>query len=224
MKREPAYYLDLYKKQILIGTMSVVALILVGVVGINLWLADRREGLVAVEVLTAPSNSKITLDTGEVIGNGTVYLKPGEYTAKVEYEGFHPYEEELIVNEDESVKSYLYVGLGPKTEEAQRWVQWNRRAYGELEIKTREIGVAYTQSLREQYPIIEELPLRDPYFTVGYRASDEHGIIVTVKGTSPRYRQAAIQAIESKGHNLSKYVVEYEGFDNPLADNGETDE
>lgn len=216
MSREPAYYLSLYKKQIMFGVLGVITLVIVSVVGINLWLAERREGLIAVEVLTAPSDSQITLDNGEVIGNGTVYLKPGEYTAIVKHDGFYPYEEKLIVKED--VPSYLYVGLGPKTEEAERWVQWNRKAYGELEMKTREIGVSYTKNLREKHPIVEDLPLRDPYYTIGYKASEEHGVIVTIKGTSPRYRKAAIQAIEAKGHNLSEYVVEYEGFDNPLAD------
>lgn len=214
MKREPAYYLNLYKKQILVTLGVLVAIVTLVALAFNIWLMDRRAGLVAVDVLTAPSESKITLNTDEVIGNGTVYLEPGEYTAKIEAEGFFKTEETLVVMEGE--KPTLYVGLAPETDEARDWVQWNRRAFGELERRTREAGVIYTQSIRDNYPIVEDLPLRDPYYTVGYRASEEYGVIVTIKGTSPRYRQEAIKAIEAKGYNLAEYVVEYQGFENPL--------
>lgn len=216
MKREPAYYLSLYKKPILIGIASIALLIVIFSIGINIWLADRREGLIPVEVLTAPSDSRITLDTGEVIGNGIVYIKPGKYTAKIEKEGFYSYERDFQVSNTKDEKSTLYASLGAKSDEAKNWARWNQSAYGELERKTREIGVAYTKKLRDSHPIINDLPLKDPYFTVGYKASEKYGITITLKGTSPRYRQSAIQAIEAKGYNLGEYVVEYEGFDNPL--------
>lgn len=223
MEREPAYYLNLYKKQLLTGVGLFIVILAVSIVGINIWLAERREGLESVEILTVPKDSKVTLSTGEVIGSGTAYLKPGDYTTKTSHEGFHSYERELKVKEGEV--NTLYIGLAPKTEEAEEWARWNRRAYGELEHKTRELGVTYTMDLKTDYPIVEDLPLKDPYFSVGYKASEDYGIIVTIKGTSPRYRQAAIQAIEAKGYNLGEYVVEYQGFDNPLEEKkGASDE
>ena len=45
-------------------------------------------------------------------------------------------------------------------------------------------------------------------------------MMITIEGTSARYRAAAVQALYRAGINPSDYVVEFTNYTNPLAGEG----
>ena len=215
MQYELSYYLGKYRRQLLAGVI-VLVLLLIGLVAFyTIRTSQQHQGKIAVPVEVVPRDAKVTLSTGEELtSRGTTYIKPGEYEVSVTKEGFETQNRPLRVSND-SVP-YIYIGLAGKTKEAKEWQENNLSEYGRLELLTVEKNREYDTLFSSANPIIEGLPIQDPYYSIDYKNRDDRSIELIIWGTSPKNRQAAIDLLRNKNYEPTDYRVLYDGFDNPL--------
>lgn len=213
MKYEPTYYLSKYKKRIIAWSLFAVAL--VSIISFATWQEqlEQRRGKVEVVVKTVPKDSSIIIN-GKKYSGSSLYIEPGKYNITISKDGFLSHSQELIVNEVDNPK--VYVGLSPDSEEARRWQARHRSDYTDLENQSFEYAQEYGENFQRRWPITKILPIKDPYFTVSYRVDENSEITITIKGTSPRYREFAIEEIRKNGFEPTDYRFEFIGFSNPL--------
>lgn len=214
MNHELAYYLEKYKKRIILWTLLIVSLIGFIVFASVQQQLENQRGKIAVDVLTAPQDAQVSLENGETIQQGTAYIKPGKHTVTVSKEGFKSYTLEL--NAVPENYPTIYVGLIPDNAETRKWREKNQAIYNELELRTRERSKKFAVEFNKNNPIIKDLPVKDPYFTISYKNVDDKNIALIISGTSPRYRQYAIEKIYQMGYDPTDYKIEIKKFENPL--------
>lgn len=217
MQYDLSYYFALYRRRIVVGAIVMFVAITGVIIFAQVQTARERHGTVAVPVQVVPGDASVTLSNNqELPSRGTAYIKPGDYKVTVAKEGFSTRTYNLRVS-DTSVP-YIYIGLAGKTKEAKNWQKNHARDYQNLELLTVEKNRDYTTLLRSAHPIVEILPIKDPYYTIDYRNSDNDSIELIIFGTSPRYREVAIEYLRDKGYDPTDYRITYEGFKNPLAE------
>lgn len=213
MQYEPIYYLQKYKKNIILWIIFFTVLLAVILYASWQQGIEERRGKIAVYARTVPSDASITINQ-VVYHQPKFYLKPGKYTATIAKEGFESYDHTLVVNTADPVK--IYAGLAPQSEEAKKWQHRHRNDYAQLERESFIHSQEYGESFQKRWPIVSSLPIKDPYFTISYKLADDGSITLTVKGTSPRYREFAIEELRKKGFEPTDYRFEFIGFHNPL--------
>lgn len=217
MNRSYLFNILQQKKTLVIGGGVVVLLcIAIGIATLILQSHERR-GKIAVEVATVPRDAEITLNE-QRIQQGTAYLAPGTYEAKVQKEGFAPYVATLQVSQHATRP--LYAALRPESEQATKWAARNQQAYAKLERLAAESSATYGKAFQAKWPIVKTLPIKDPYFTISYVHHNDETISLKISGTSPRYRMLALQHLRSRGFDPTEYKIEFVGFTNPLEDKG----
>ena len=77
----------------------------------------------------------------------------------------------------------------------------------------REAGKSFT----EKYPVVTKLPIKDPYYSIGYYKKDDRPIIV-IRTESPQYRYKATLRLVSMGIKLSDYQIEYADYKSHLGE------
>ena len=204
----------MHKKSLL--SWGLFAALVITFISLAMWQQrqDERAGKFPVVLQTLPSDAAVTIDDASYT-QGTIYLAPGNYEATVSKDGFASYTQELIVNGTDDAK--LFAGLAPASDDAKRWQQRHRRDYAELERQSFLFAQEYGAAFSERWPITNTLPIKDPYFTISYRVHEAGDITLTIKGTSPRYREAALDELRKRGFEPTEYNIEFIGFDNPLA-------
>lgn len=217
MQYEPAYYIGKYRKHI----AAVFVLIAIGVTGVVAYIQwrDAREhaGKVAVPVEVVPRDAQVKLSDGqELPGRGTVWLKPGEYKVTVSSDGFAPYTSNLRVSSDSM--PYIYTGLAATSDKAKKWQEKHASEYHNLELLTIQKSRDYNVRFKSSNPIVNILPIKDPYYSIDYRNYDDKSVELIIYGASPRYRQAAIDLLRTKGYEPTEYRITYDGFVNPLSE------
>lgn len=198
---------------------AVAAIICMVVAGLVVWhqikLAEQRAGKIAVPVYVAPSDATVKLsDNTELPTSGTAYLRPGEYEVTVSRDGFASQTRDLRVSENAT--PYIYIGLASDSEEADAWQKANRAAYAKIESLTVEKAREYNTLFKSNNPIVNVLPIQDPYYTVDYRNHDDASIELLIYGVSPQYREVALEFLRDKGYEPTDYRIVYENFKNPL--------
>ena len=137
----------------------------------------------------------------------------------VEKEGFASQTRELRVSA--AAVPYVYIGLSGESDEAKAWEKRSARDYQQLELLTVAKNRDYTALFRSANPIVEILPIKDPYYTISYRNYDDASVELLIYGTSPRYREVALEFLRKKGYEPTDYRITYEGFINPLEGEGD---
>lgn len=210
------YIIDRYKKWLII---SLIIMIIATIIGVTVsWIIEinHRQGKLPVKIKIIPSSAKVMIDNQQIkITNGDVYLTPGNHTIEVSQDGFNTIKNNFDVQDWHTPGQYI--GLTPESEEAKKWYNKNLRLYKDIELATYNESQDYGKKFNERWPIVNSLPIKDPYFTISYRTVQETGdIYLTIKGTSPRYRMFAINHLRSLGFEPTDYKIEFIGFDNPL--------
>lgn len=215
MSREPIYYLQHYRRFIVVSCV-IICMLIIGLVAFwQYQVSQQRRGKIAVPVQVAPNDASVTLSTGEELpSDGEAYIKPGEYKVTVKAAGFGSQTRELRVSE--AATPYIYIGLVGKSKEAKQWQKNHQREYDELEKLTTAKSREYSVMFDRNNPIVADLPINDPYYSIGYRNDDDTSVELIVWGTSPSNRAAALEMLRDKGHEPTDYRITYEGFDNPL--------
>ena len=225
MQHSHALYSFIYRhrRACLIGGAVLGGVIIAAVILYNILQNIGPAGTYPLNIAVVPGNATVHISAGPGKGNrlpshGTAHLTPGEYTVQVERPGYSTYQQQVIIAS--SSPRTLYVGLAPQSPSARQEAQRNQRQYHQLERLSADAAKEFNAAYARQYPAAAKLPIKDPYYTIGYRYSASHGMVITIEGTSARYRAAAVQALYRAGINPSDYVVEFTNYTNPLAGEG----
>lgn len=174
-----------------------------------------REGKIPVNISTVPKNATIEIDSvGKVSSDNTVYLKQGKYKAVISKEGYESRSETIDVKSD--LYPAVYVQLNPQTNDAKNEREKDKGLMLELQKKQGLKSAQFTETFEKKYPIVKALPIRDPYYRIGYLSDDGTNMYITVYTESPRYRYNAIKRIESLGYSISDYKIKFIDYESPL--------
>ena len=184
---------------------------IIAIIGIGFIIFTHDKVLVDVEY--APFSATVKLNGTTVMNHHGNYLEPGEYTLEVEFENFQKIEKTISI--DDQTKT-IYGSLIPINADGEQYVRDHINDFLYIE------GIASGQSLEnglkqsEEYPIVDKLPIKDPYYTLGYNFTEDGILNLTVE-SSISYRQIASQkVIELMGDDgFGRYDVSYYNLDNP---------
>lgn len=209
------------RKNIIIAFVAFWVLLVI--IAIIFFITTR--GKVLVEVKYAPFAATVKLDETTIMNNNNNYITPGEYNITVEFKDFKSYEGTITI--DENTK-YIFGNLIPANENGEEYMNEHATDYLEVERITNKVSTENGIKQREQYPIINKLPIKDPYYTIGYSISDDGILSITVK-SSIAYRQLVTNKILeiTDDSDLEKYDILFYDLDNPFSgkfvENDETD-
>lgn len=216
MQYELSYYIGKYRAWIFSTTIAIIVLVSSLVIYFQWQQANLHQGKIAIPVEVVPRDANVTLDGKPLPSRGTAWITPGNYKVTVSKDGFASYTNSLRVSEDAT--PYIYVALAGKSDNAKKWQETNRADYSRLELLTIQKSREYNTRFKSNNPIVSILPIKDPYYTIDYRNYNDTSVELIIYGTSPRYREAAIDFLRSKGYDPTDYRVTYEGFVNPLGE------
>lgn len=207
------------RKNIVIAIIFVIIAI-IGTIIYQIYTAIDRSGKVPVEVAAAPNDAKITFKDKKTgaehkANNGTNYLPPGDYSITAAKDGFRSSQTE--VNATTKPRYTIIIELMPQSDQARQWQKKHMDQYNKVESiagqQIREAGKKFT----EKYPVVAKLPIKDPYYSVGYYKKDDRPIIV-IRTESPQYRYKATLRLVSMGIKLSDYQIEYADYKSHLGE------
>ena len=207
------------KRKIIIAIIFAIIAI-VGALIYQIYTAIDRSGKIPVEVAAAPNDAKITFKDKKTKAeytakNGTNYLPPGDYSITAAKDGFRSSQTE--VNATTKPRHTVIIELMPQSDQARQWQKKHMDQYNKVEgiagQQIRETGKKFT----EKYPVVAKLPIKDPYYSVGYYKKDDRPIIV-IRTESPQYRYKATLRLVSMGIKLSDYQIEYADYKSHLGE------
>lgn len=207
------------KRKIIIAIIFAIIAI-VGALIYQIYTAIDRSGKIPVEVAAAPNDAKITFRDKKTKAeytakNGTNYLPPGDYSITAAKDGFRSSQTE--VNATTKPRHTVIIELMPQSDQARQWQKKHMDQYNKVEgiagQQIRETGKKFT----EKYPVVAKLPIKDPYYSVGYYKKDDRPIIV-IRTESPQYRYKATLRLVSMGIKLSDYQIEYADYKSHLGE------
>ena len=215
MQYELSYYIGKYRLAILIGIVLLVIACVSAAIYSSYQASQQRRGKLPVPVEVVPRDATVKTNTGEELpSRGEAYLKPGEYKVTVARDGFATQTRDLRVSEDAT--PYIYIGLAGKSKESIDWQESHRPEYQRLELLTVEKNREYNTLFKSTNPIVNILPIKDPYYSIDYRNHDDKSVELIVWGTSAEKRQAAFAFLRKKGYEPTDYRIQYDGYKNPL--------
>lgn len=207
------------RKNIVIAIIFVIIAI-IGTIIYQIYTTIDRSGKVPVEVAAAPNDAKITFKDKKTkveyaARNGTNYLPPGDYSITAAKDGFRS--SQIEVNANSKPQHIIIIELMPQSDQARQWQKKHMDQYNKVESiagqQIREAGKKFT----EKYPVVAKLPIKDPYYSVGYYKKDDRPIIV-IRTESPQYRYKATLRLVSMGIKLSDYQIEYADYKSHLGE------
>lgn len=209
-----SYYLNKYKKQIQWSVVAFLVVIIVFMIVNFISSYIAQQGKITVPISVVPGDSTVIIDGEEQSNSGDIYLEAGEHKVKVSHPGFRTVERSYRIYDYNAPA--IYISLIGESDEAKEWQQNNLSKYRKLEILTTQQAHKYTEKFESRNPIVEDLPVKDPYFTISYKNIQDKTIQLTIWGTSPRYREFALEHLRSMGYDPTDYSIEFTDFDNPL--------
>ncbi len=219
MQYEPAYYIGKYRRHILVSLIVCVAAIATLTIYTQWKNAAQRAGKLAVPVEVVPRDATVKIGEQAITSRGTAWIAPGEHTATVSRDGFESQTRTLRVSAD--AEPYLYIALVGETNDAKKWQDSHQSDYQRIELLTVQKARDYNTRFKSNNPIVNILPIKDPYYSIDYRNYDDKTIELIIDGTSPRYRQVAIDLLRKKGYEPTDFRVTYDNFTNPLGEKNE---
>ena len=207
------------KRKIIIAIIFAIIAI-VGALIYQIYTAIDRSGKIPVEVAAAPNDAKITFKDKKTKAeytakDGTNYLPPGDYSITAAKDGFRSSQTE--VNANSKPQHIIIIELMPQSDQARQWQKKHMDQYNKVEgiagQQIRETGKKFT----EKYPVVAKLPIKDPYYSIGYYKKDDRPIIV-IRTESPQYRYKATLRLVSMGIKLSDYQIEYADYKSHLGE------
>ena len=195
---------NLDQKQRLIFIIFSI-LILVGII-FFIFISIIRIGKVEVTVQYAPYSAKVTLNGTTVKNKSKIWLQPGKYTAKIEYEHFESVERVVEISKD---YNYIVGILHTIDDEGEKYINSHKQEFIEVEGL---VGRALTEegiAIKKQYPILNYLPINNQLFSISYAYTDENEPIINVK-TSPEFLDDAVAKMKTlKNVDLTAYQINF---------------
>ena len=208
------------KRKTIVIAIIFVIIAIIGTIIYQTYTAIDRSGKIPVEVAAAPNDAKITFRDKKTKAeytakNGTNYLPPGDYSITAAKDGFRSSQTEA--NATTKPQHTVIIELMPQSDQARQWQKKHMDQYNKVEgiagQQIREAGKKFT----EKYPVVAKLPIKDPYYSIGYYKKDDRPIIV-IRTESPQYRYKATLRLVSMGIKLSDYQIEYADYKSHLGE------
>ena len=208
------------KRKTIVIAIIFVIIAIIGTIIYQTYTAIDRSGKIPVEVAAAPNDAKITFRDKKTKAeytakNGTNYLPPGDYSITAAKDGFRSSQTEA--NATTKPQHTVIIELMPQSDQARQWQKKHMDQYNKVEgiagQQIREAGKKFT----EKYPVVAKLPIKDPYYSIGYYKKDDRPIIV-IRTESPQYRYKATLRLVSIGIKLSDYQIEYADYKSHLGE------
>ena len=208
------------KRKTIVIAIIFVIIAIIGTIIYQTYTAIDRSGKIPVEVAAAPNDAKITFRDKKTKAeytakNGTNYLPPGDYSITAAKDGFRSSQTEA--NATTKPQHTVIIELMPQSDQARQWQKKHMDQYNKVESiagqQIREAGKKFT----EKYPVVAKLPIKDPYYSIGYYKKDDRPIIV-IRTESPQYRYKATLRLVSMGIKLSDYQIEYADYKSHLGE------
>ena len=212
------------RKQSLKLSVAIIVVALLGILVYSVITLMYRAGKVKIVVLYAPYASNVQIDGVHYDNNATHYIVPGKHHVKVELENFETLEEDYDLAGDSKIFGRLTAANDAGKEYAKQHASEFDGVYGLIG----EQEVEYGQTIRDRYPLMSKLPVKDPHFAISYEITENNEFKVIIKA-SLAYRSMAItrmMEILSKD-DIKNYDIEVKNLDSPFKSdfiaNAETD-
>ena len=194
----------------------ILSLVFVMIVSIAIGSLSRA-GKAIVQVRVLPEDATITLDSQQ-IAVGEVYIEPGDYTLRVEKNGFATIERPFTILKD--AENVIDVGLEAQSVEAFRWLDANSEAWADYEARAGTRAANEGLQFSEINPIVNQLPYSTFFLDIGYRLDpsdrSEKSIIIEITA-SDGYRELAIQQIRNWGYEPAMLNINFKDYENPFS-------
>lgn len=198
------FFKNLNKKQrtsfIIFSILAIVAIVLF------IFIFSNRIGKVKVLVQYAPYAAKITLNDTQVKNKSSIWLEPGKYHVKVEYEHFQTVERDIEISKD--YKS-IVGALHTSDDQGEEYINKHKQEFVEVEGL---VGRALTEeglAIKKKYPILNYLPINNRLYSISYAYTDENEPIITIK-TSPEFLDDAVAKLKTlKKVDLTIYQINF---------------
>jgi hypothetical protein len=195
---------------------TIITILVLGLLAYGLFIAISRSGKEPVEVHLVPDNAVLTAN-GEQIGQGTAYLKPGDYTIEAKRDGFREHKDTIHV--DSPNKAVIDIALTPESEEAKQWASEHQDLYYAYEGRTAERANRKGEDFSKVNPIASKIPFENFLYTIGYRADPDDptgdSIIIEIDAM-PGYRKAALDKIRELGYDPTDYKINFRNYESPF--------
>lgn len=186
----------------------------------NLILVMTRGGEIKVNINVLPDNAKVTINN-KPHDKTVVYLSEGKYDFSASADGWKTDTQIINISKD---NHQVYLLPDPESEDAKNWLEKNPK----IQLKREELGgekaAAQNQAFLSKNPLLQYLPYsqESPPFTIDYGPSPvrKNDIFLTVSGSSPNGRQAALDWIRQQGADPTDLDITFSGFVNPLSGAG----
>lgn len=203
----------LNKKLIII--ISAILIIMIGLIGYNVLQNNYKAGKVEITINTVPKDAKVTIGE-QTFGNGINYIKSGEYSIKIEKDGFKTVE----LNQYIYKNGYeLNISLVAESDQAKQWAEKNKDSYSKMSGIIAQEASKNGEYFKRINPITTKIPYTNYLFSIGYKLdkTDKKGekIIITIN-SSEQYRQSALLKLRSFDNNLADYDYEFINHKNPF--------
>ncbi len=172
--------------------LAIVAFFFVFAIIYSVITLINRIGKVKTIVKYAPYSATVMLNDVPVANNATVWLLPGEYNLKVEYNHFDSYSDTITISED----SNAIVGvLNPSDSEGEDYLSKHEREFVDAEGKVGSTLSQQGAKLKEKYPILNYLPINNSLYSISYQYDDNDKPVVNVKA-DPENLDIAIEKLK----------------------------
>lgn len=152
-----------------------------------------RIGKIQTVVKYAPYAASVTLNGTKIANNRDIWLEPGQYEVKVEYDHFKTAERTV-----EITRSYNYIVgiLEPSDSAGEAYVETHKKEFTETEGTVGQALVKEGVATRKQYPILDYLPINNRLYSISYYFDDDNSLVVSVK-SSLEYLDAAVGRLKN---------------------------
>jgi hypothetical protein len=193
---------------------TIVIVIILGFVGFAAVTLISRIGKEPVEVSLIPRDAKLMVGDTQY-GPGTAFIAPGTYEVKATRGGFADYTGTVTIGEPN--EAVIDIALSPVSDAAWKWQQENKQLYLDFEGRSGERAQNEGATFRDENPIVNELPVNEFVYTIGFRADPdvENGIILEIDAITG-YRNAAISHIRELGYDPTNFKINFRNYESPF--------
>ena len=194
--------LDQKKRIILIAAVALFIFIIIYSVATLIF----RSGKIETTVKFAPYKSTITLNDAKISNNTTIWLEPGTYNLKVEFEHFESLERQITIDKDHH---YIVGILNSSDEQGVEYYNKHKEEFAETEGIVGRFLNEEGLAIKKKYPILNYLPINNSLYSISYDYTDEMVPIISIK-TQPKYLDAAVAKLKTlKNVDLTAYQINF---------------
>ena len=175
------------KRTRLLLILALIVFILVIIYSVSTII--YRSGKTKTIIQFAPNAAKVSLNDTKVTNGSTIWLTPGNYHLKVEYnEHLEVYEKDVEIVDS---VAELYGTLGAVNKEGEEFVEKHREEYAKVEGLVGSLLSRQGSKIKEKYPILNYLPMNNSLYSISYQYDNKKEPVIYVK-SDPKYLDVAV--------------------------------